>query len=45
MRLGRCGNGTFKLTDICTYLHPEVHLTGGQEAVGIGRREGMCEGV
>ena len=31
------------------YLHPDVHLTGGEEAMGIGRREGTgwseCEGA
>ena len=30
-------------TDICTYLHSEAHLMGGQEAIGMSR-EGRGEG-
>ena len=54
MRLGRSGNEAREAgnemgrnqayTDICTYLHSEAHLTGGQEAMGI-TREGMGENV
>ena len=39
------GQVEINLTDICTYLHPEVHLTGGEEAMGIGRREGIGKGA
>jgi len=53
MRTGRSGKEAREVwewegrnqacTDICTYLHSEVHLTGGQEAMGM-TREGMGEG-